>query len=308
MAHYAGSAPVKKITLDDLRRNGDNLPQMPQVAVQLMQLLEDPNSGAEDLAKVIRLDPKLTAQILRLCNSASYGLRREILTVKEAVAVLGMRVLKSMVYVILSKGVLDCSLDEYGLEKGMLWRNALTGAVFSKELVNSRQVSVDAELAFTVALLRSIGRIVLAEYVGPAYGQVLEYAETQQVNYLEAESHILGLDHRKAGIFIAKHWDLPKPFQAVIQYKDKPSDFPAVERQMEPEHYQLACVVHLADMFCKLAGVGASPDDLMCSLDEEAFESLKIPLDEGMVEQLMSRLTQKISVVDEMMAAFEEDE
>lgn len=308
MTYSTGSMPVQKITLDDLRRNGDNLPQMPQVAVQLMQLLEDPNSGADDLAKIIRLDPKLTAQILRLCNSASYGLRREVLTVKEAVAVLGMRVLKSMVYVILSKAVLDKSLDEYGLEKGMLWRSALTGAVFSKELVRIRNLNVDAELAFTVALLRSIGRIVLAEYVGAAYAQVLNYAESNKVNYLEAESQILGLDHRKAGVFIAKHWDLPKPFQAVIQYKDKPSEFPLTDRQMEPAHYQLACVVHIADMFCKLSGVGAAPDELMCSLDEEAFDTLKIPLQDDVIEQLMSRLTLKLSAVDEMMAAFEGDQ
>lgn len=300
-----GHSSIKKITLDDLRRNGDNLPRMPQVAVQLMQLFEREDTGADDVAKVIRLDPKLTAQVLRLCNSASYGFRREILTVKEAVAVLGLRVLKSMVYVILSKAVLDTSVEGYGLEKGALWRNALTGAVFSKELVRMRNIAVDGELAFTVALLRNIGRIVLAEYVGGIYSQVLDYAEENQIDYHQAERTMLGLDHRQAGTFLAKHWDLPQPFQTVIQFKDKPSDMPDAKRQMEPDQHRLACVVHVADMFCKLMGVGATPDELMCQVDESAFETLKVPLEQDVIDSLMERLREKMSVVDDMMAAFD---
>ena len=106
-------APTVKLTLEQIIADIDQMPSVPDVIMRLSRMLEDPNITAEELGQVIQLDTKLTAQLLKISNSAYYGLNRKIMSMKEAVAILGIKALKSLVYAILSNKMLNIQIPLY---------------------------------------------------------------------------------------------------------------------------------------------------------------------------------------------------
>lgn len=284
----------------------DSLPELPQVALRLTQLLDDPNVGAEKLGEVIKVDPSFTGQVLKLCNSAAYGFSRTISTVKEAVAILGFKVLKSMVYTIIAKIALDKPVSGYGLNKGDLWHNALTCAVYAKYIAQ-REKTTDPELAFTAALLRDLGKIVLGEFVGANYQEIEALAVQEQIDFISAEERVLGVNHTTIGVKIAEKWNLPNPLKMVMKYHHKPINFPPA---LEPALIKLILTVHLADVFTMMTGSGVGSDGLMYTLDFDALKQGGFKLTESDFEQLLGELVEQNKVVqqlEESMRTFGED-
>ncbi len=295
-----------KVTLEQVVSKVDKLPQIPEAALRLARLLDNPDANAEEMADVIRLDPDMTTQVLRLCNSAAYGLTREISTVKEAVAILGLKTLKSLVYVIISKMTLDKPVEGYGLDKGDLWHNSLTCAVYAKDLAQ-KIGGVDPELAFTAALLRDIGKLVLGEYVGPSYKDIEEMAVRSQVPFDEAELRVIGINHCEVGKHIAEKWNLPEALTTVIQFKSKPSDIMTspLSSMGKPGLYKLTTIVHLADAFSKMIGSGIGNDGLMYTLDQDALNALGVKVDVQFMDSTLARLVQLEDVIKDMAGSLQ---
>jgi len=287
-----------KPSIQDVIRKIDRLPQLPEAALRLVKLMEDPDISAHNIAEVVKVDPELTSQVLRLCNSAHYGLRQKVETVQQAVAMIGFKALKSMVYVIISKFALDHRVEGYGLEKGALWYNSLACAVYAKDLAK-RIGKTDGEMAFTAALLRDIGKIVIGEYVGPAYQQIEVMAQERQIDFCDAEQQVLGFNHNIVGKQVAEKWALPDYIVKTIQYKNKPSAL--IGKAEKPEIYPLVSTIHLADAFTRMIGHGVGADGLMYTLDEKAIQDLGVPLTNEYMESTLIRLMEMTRQVDDMI-------
>jgi HD-like signal output (HDOD) protein len=300
---------LKPLSLSDLKTLAEKMERPPEVAIQLNRLLHKPNVNAEELADTIKMDSRMTAQVLRLCNSAAYGLRREITTVKEAVAMLGTNALVSMVYAILAKVALDKDVSGYGLEKGQLFRNALTGALYSRYLASRMRGDepVDGEQAFTGAILRDIGKVLLGDYVGDAYGDIEHEAMERQISFPQAEKEILGVSHLEAGHYMAKVWGLPDMLVKSIRYKTEPSAMPTND-PFRKQHFPVVAAVHLGDAFVRMNGVGIGVDGLMYLLDDAALRLLPESQTDAGMEGLMAGLINLHPQVDDMLAFMEEAE
>ncbi len=291
------SSPSKP-SIQDVIRKIDKLPQLPEASLRLVKLMEDPEISAQKVAEVIKVDPELTAQVLRLCNSAHYGLRQKVETVQQAVAMIGFKALKSMVYVIISKFALDHQVPGYGLDKGALWYNSLACAVYSKEIA-TRTRKADGEMVFTAALLRDIGKIVIGEFVGPAYQNIEKMAAEKQLDFSDAEQQVLGFNHNIVGKQVAEKWALPDYIVKTIQYKNKPSAL--VGKPEKPEIYPLVSTVHLSDAFTRMIGHGIGSDGLMYTMDEKAITDLGVPLTNEYMETTLIRLMELTGQVDDMV-------
>lgn len=277
---------MSKVTLPEIIAKVERLPELPQVAMRVSQMLEDSNTNAEKLADVIRLDPSFTSQVLRLCNSAAYGFSRKISTVKEAVAILGFKTLKSMVYTIITKVALDRPVPGYSLHDGDLWYNALTCAVYAKHIAQKEHLP-DPELAFTGGLLRDIGKIVLGEFVGANYAEIEQMTVREHIDFVEAEEAVLGFNHSIVGTRVAEKWNLPPTLVNVIRHHHKPIKLPG---NIAPVEVKLITIVHLADVFTRMIGRGAGSDGLMYSLDMEALEKSGIKVDGMYLERTLGEL------------------
>jgi HD-like signal output (HDOD) protein len=274
------------LTLEQLVHDVDRLPPLPQVVLQVSQLLEDPHIRAEDLAEAIRMDADLTAQLLRLSNSAYYGLRREITSIKEAVAILGLKTLKSMIYTILSHQVLDTPVEGYLLDRGALWLNALAGAEFARHLAQHYQYP-EPDTAFTAAILRDLGKVVLSDYVGPAYRTLELYSKDEKQGFNEAEQSLLGFSHTQVGEQLARKWNFPQKLTLAIGYHHTPSALPLDTTEADR---LLVTVIHMADSFTMMLGIGVGSDGLMYPIDIPALEHIGITVNNEWVETTMMAL------------------
>jgi putative nucleotidyltransferase with HDIG domain len=290
----------RQATLQDIVTKVEQLPQPPQVALRVTRMLEDLNCSAQQLADVIRLDPNMTSQVLRLCNSAAYGFSRKIATVKEAVAMLGFNTLKSLVYTILSHSAFDRAIKGYGLERGALWTNAVTCAVYAKFIAEQRRL-VDPELAYTGAILRDIGKLVLGEFVGANYGEIETLAQKEGIDFVDAEAQVIGFSHTLVGMKIAEKWNLPDKLVKVIRYHHAPSTLP---KGTLPDDVKLVTIVHLADVFTMMVGSGIGSDGMMYSLDGPAIKALGIDLDGPYLETTLAQLVDLNSVVKSLTDSF----
>ncbi|MFM7469769.1 MAG: HDOD domain-containing protein [Vampirovibrionales bacterium] len=275
-------------SIDEIIARFENASPPPTALMQVLNLMERPEVSAEDLAEVIRNDQRLTAVLLKLCNSAAYGLAKKIETIQNAVAILGFKTLKSLVYSMLSHSTLNKPLEGYGLDSGALWTNALTGALFAKSLAKKHGWA-DPEVAFTAGLLRDMGKLALNDYVGQEPKQVEIAARKNQDGYDKAEASVFGIDHAELGYEIAKKWQLPESLCLAIRYHHHPrklkDDNPA------PELLKVVSTVHLADILAVMNGYGVGSDGLMYTLDETILKTLQFELTPLWLESTVSELS-----------------
>ncbi|MCE3235816.1 MAG: hypothetical protein K0Q50_1996 [Vampirovibrio sp.] len=274
------------ITLQEITRKVERLPELPQVALRVSRLLEQESTNADQLSQIIRVDASFTSQVLKLCNSAAYGFARKITTVKEAVAILGFSTLRSMVYTIMAKVVLDRPVPGYSLNEGDLWYNSLTCAVYAKHIGQKERLP-DPEQAFTGGLLRDIGKIVLGEYVGANYSAIEQLTVKERIDFLEAEERIIGFNHCLVGTRIAEKWNLPPLLVNCIRHHHKPMKLPPT---IQPLEAKIIGIVHLADALTQMIGQGSGSDGLMYCLDVDSLAKVGIDLKNNYIERLMGEL------------------
>lgn len=277
---------AKKLTLESISQELTKLPSVPDVILKLSQMLEDSDVTAEELGRVIQLDPQLTAQMLRASNSAYYALPREITSMKEAVAILGQKALKAQVYAILSQKMLNRQLAGYGLGKGDLWNAALTGAVYAKKIATLYDFK-ESDTAFTVAVLRDIGKLILHDYVGDAFQDLEAQAIEFKQGFDEAERQLLGFSHSELGEVIGKKWKFPERMIYGIRYHHKPSE---LKEKVSDDVFQLLGIVHLADALCMMMGHGMGNDGLLYAVDLTYLNAHGFNIDAYTLQELMLHL------------------
>lgn len=290
---------LPKLTLEQLAAQVQGLPPLPQAVVQVSRLLEQEDSNADDLAQIIRLDPDLTSQLLKLSNSAYYGLSRQIGSIKEAVAILGFKTIKSLVYAILSHTVLNRPVQGYGLGQGALWQNALVGAVYSRHLAQRYGVK-DVEAVFTAALLRDLGKLVLEKFVGEAYSHIDAFVQANRVDFCTAEEALLGFNHTQLGQRLALDWNLPTAMALVARYHHTPSQLPEETTTLERK---TVCLVHMGDVFSIMMAQGVGNDGLMYGLDNDGLALAGIKLDGPAIEHLLSELFDLQDQIDSLASS-----
>jgi two-component system cell cycle response regulator len=180
-------------------------PPFPAVAVQLIQQLQDPDVSAGGVARLIEIDPSLTASLLRLVNSPFFGMRREIGNVSEAVMVLGMGVVRRMV---LSLAVAT-PMREHDADPAFArarWHHTVSCAALARRLIDDDAAS--SELAFTAGLLHDMGQVHLLQAHGAAYAQLHEGRGDGDVRTLEAQR--FGEAHDVLGARLLESWGLPQ--------------------------------------------------------------------------------------------------
>lgn len=273
-----------KLTLDKLLDRIDKLPALPNVISMALRKIEDARSSITDIARAISADDGLVANILKLANSAYYGFPRRVVSVTEAIVILGLNTLKSLIYTTLAKDILGKEVKGYALDKGELWRHSIACAIISREIARKRRLG-DIEAFFTAGLLHDIGKTVLDEYIQPEYGEVVSRVSESKVPFNVIEKELLGFDHQEVGGLLAKKWNLPDFLTSAIRYHHNPEETDSIS----------AKVVHVSDGITLMMGYGLGIDGLMYSISGDILEGLGFK-DESSLEDF-------ISYVDKLLVA-----
>jgi putative nucleotidyltransferase with HDIG domain len=188
------------------------LPPFPAVALQLLSLLDNPEVPLKKIVDLLRMDPALSAELLRVANSALYGFVQQIDTVKHAVIVLGSENVKRLALTValgkFSKGFLRYE------NLRVCWNHVMASAMIAEELAVSLNLSKDR--AYTAGLLHDVGRLALLVSYPVEYGNLLAVARQENFDQLECERELFDIDHCAAGQWLAQHWNLPADYGHAI--------------------------------------------------------------------------------------------
>lgn len=250
------------IDADVLRQRIVRLPSLPQAVLDVMRLLGDEDASTADIAERIERDQALTARTLRIANSAFYGVPGRIGTIRNAIGILGLRTVATLLTTAaVSAQFATAKCPEF--EFGVFWRHAIATALMARGL--ARQLRMDEDIAFTAGLLHDIGRLALAAQFPVETGQVLRHARETDQPMLDAERQVLDIDHLCAGVLIATHWRFPAVVIAAIEHHHAPG--PGLVAT-------IVDVVHVADAFAHGLDPSASADEMVPSVEFAAWGRL----------------------------------
>jgi len=184
------------------------IPTLPMVAQKLVDLCRDDRANFKDFARVIETDQGLASRLLRVANSAYYGLRHKATTLDRAITALGLKYVKSI-----ALGFhLATALNQFaatGFNMSVFWRENILRAVMGKQLA-ARYVPDKQDEAFLIGLLQNCGVPFLAQVLGAEYGMIWRECRGSHTSLLKLEQELFEFDHVKAAEMIVEHWALPE--------------------------------------------------------------------------------------------------
>jgi putative nucleotidyltransferase with HDIG domain len=256
-----------------------SFPAMPSTATKLLSLLDDPDVSFAQLEEIIRYDPGLTADILKLTNSAYFGIPLKVSSVKQGMTMLGWKRLLQLVMTLCMSTLMKKPVPGYDLPQGELWRHSIAVSIAAENIVKTLKIP-DAEDVFTAALLHDVGKLVLGSFVKKDL-EFIEDMVSKGLTFDVAEHIILGTDHAEVGSHILKQWSFPDELVNAVRWHHNPE---SCER-----YCKMSDIVHVANNIGKEVGAGRKKSDLHSELSVQAIDNLGLKPDdlEGIAEQTL---------------------
>ncbi len=262
------NAMAAAITQEQLLAAVRRLPSLPAVATELILSFEKETVDTDALARKIALDPSLSAATLRLANSSFYGLAGKVATLADAIMVLGLRQLRSLVVTAAVVGRLPVPAGT-GFDVDAFWRHSICTALAARQI--AEHLKIPAEQAYIAGLLHDIGRLALATCFPELFKEVSAYRTQHDCYLYQAERDVLGLDHSVAGRIMTSHWHFPAAIAEAVACHHAPES---------EEASSLAGVIHVADILAHGLDMGHGSDDLVPRLSANAWYRLSMDWNE----------------------------
>ncbi len=203
--------------MDDIFQSANKLPMLPKVVHEVMQLLNQPEVDTRKLVDTVSHDQVIAAKVLRLANSSYYGSSRTIKTLEDAILLIGMKTLNTLV---IASGV-TTSFKVNNIDMPRFWRHSLVTASVARAL--AREKKLEQETAYVAGLMHSIGQLMIHQVFPQAGLDIDEMCKGLSVLERKAvENSTLGLDHCQVGSELARRWNFPEDIQRVIRYYAEP--------------------------------------------------------------------------------------
>ncbi|MDR1577481.1 MAG: HDOD domain-containing protein [Deltaproteobacteria bacterium] len=237
-----------------------NLPTVPGIVAKISRMVENPETSAAEVGRLIAQDQVLSAKVLRMANSAFFGMSRKISSISQALVILGFDVVKGLV---LTSSVFDM------IQKSMagLWEHSI-GCAAAAGAVATVLGRDDAEEILVAGLLHDLGKVVLALNLPDEMAVVRKKIASGPILFYEAENELLDFDHCDLGEWLAEHWNLPESLAEPMRLHHRPE-----KAVLRPER---VAIVHIADIIIRAKGFGNAGDLLVPPISMAAWEALKL--------------------------------
>ncbi len=256
--------------LATIQRHIDHMPALPVTVTKVMEIANNPAASPVDLNKVISVDPVLMARVLKLINSAYYGLPNKIKSLARAIIMLGINTVKNLALSSAIVKTLGAGEHFDALNPQAFWRHSLGVGVTAKLLAAKRQVPPDArEEYFIAGLLHGIGKIPLNNALSDEYVNAMALADRSQIPLNDAERQVFGFDHADVGALIGKTWKLGESILDTISYYPRPTEYAG-------PYTDIVNTVHVAVYFVTIAEIGFSGDRHPAHVNEDALNALGV--------------------------------
>jgi HD-like signal output (HDOD) protein len=208
------TAVARTKTLDEVLE-GAQLPALPQSAIRLLELSQDPENGPGEFARPIEADPGLTSQVLKFVNSSYFGFSREISNVKLAITMVGVRTIKNFaLWSAVFSLMPNPKCGPFDLKT--MWQDSLRRGLFARSLAKIFGMK-EAEEQFAAALLQDMAIPLLAKELHTQYIELLSRRDGGRMQLSQLERETFGWTHAEAGARMARQWNLPEEFARLIE-------------------------------------------------------------------------------------------
>ena len=193
------------------------LPTLPAIVLKVNQMLQDVETTADELSRVIETDQAMTAKILKLVNSSFYGFKSTVSSISTAVIILGFNTVQHAVVSlsVMKSFALLKNLKRLNIQD--FWNHSLAVAVISKYLADHSDKALSSD-CFTAGLLHDIGKLILAEYFTEYFEKIWLTAVENAVSFVDAEKMEDAVNHAEIGAYLAEKWLLPQPLVDAIRH------------------------------------------------------------------------------------------
>lgn len=262
------------------------LPTLPTVVMQLIKLVNDPGSTANDVQAILGRDQSLTVKVMKLVNSSFYGYAGKIKTLQQAVVILGFGAIKSLS---LSATVFSAfsKQNREGFDRGAFWQHVIATGVAAR-LIASEVKGLQEDEVFIAGIIHDIGKVVLDEYAPDLFDKVLREVRTKHISIYDAEKAVLGASHAQVGRWLGTRWGLPPEMIDAIFYHHQPEN-----AQKAPS---LVAAVHLGDHLARFLKLGSGGDDLVPAIGPTALRQLG--LTDSSLKKAMSLIPAEFAKAD----------
>jgi HD-like signal output (HDOD) protein len=268
----------------------EELPPMPKVLLKAREIIGNENSGFNDIAKIIETDQAIAAKVLKVANSAYYGLSGMVSSIHQASVVLGYQTLEQVITVVSTSSLLGAQLKGYNLSAGALWKHSLAVAIVSRDIARKRAPSVESD-AFSVGLIHDAGKLALDAYVFQKREQIDNYLREQNTSFLLAEREILGFDHTEIAYDLCRKWKLPEDHAIAMRFHHAAN---------ESSENKLAFIVHTANAIAAMAGLSGGPGFEETEILPEALAALRLKPED--IQALSAQLTESVDEITASLA------
>jgi len=251
------------------------LPTLPGIVSKLNSLVENSKSSLQEMARLVSSDQVISARILRLANSPSYGFYR-VSTISNAMILLGVDVVKSL--------ILSSSIFEI-MENSILglWEHSL-GAGVAANIIAKRLKLQECEEISTAALLHDIGKVIIRLKLEEEYEMLLRNNEEKGTASDLIERQNFGTDHAEVGGWLAQNWNLPEKLSVPIRFHHNVD---------ETEIHQVkASVVHMADVLIRASGFSRGGDTCVPRIQPTAWN--RLGLNDSILSEIVEELEDKL--------------
>jgi putative nucleotidyltransferase with HDIG domain len=247
-----------------------DLPPMPQAVIKIQHLILDLNSDTAQVAGIIESDQAIAAKVLKMANSAFYGMSGKISSIHQASLLLGYRTLGEIVTMAAAADILTGKMPGYGYDSQELWQHWLSVAFTAKMIAAMKHKDLLHE-AHTAGLIHDVGKIILDRHVLENKDQISAYMAQGEKTFLDAEGYFFGFDHAEIASEICQTWKIPEKTSLAIKCHHQPSISNGDE---------LSYILHVADNISTMGGIGYDDDDALYELEKGAMDFIKLTQEE----------------------------
>ncbi|MBF0463978.1 MAG: HDOD domain-containing protein [Nitrospirae bacterium] len=243
----------------------ESMPAFPKSVHRIIELTSNINSNPKELVEVIEHDPVLILNILKLVNSASFGLSQKITSINHAVVYIGLNTVKNLALITSTLGVLP-RRNHAGFDIDKFLLHCLSVATISKLLAKRSGVADNVIFDYFLAgMLHDIGKIVFAQYLPDKFKLALAMAKEEKVTLYNAEQKVIGYDHAYIGSMLAEKWKLPSSLVDCISRHHSVTE-------EESKGSEFIDYVFLANQITKQLGIGFAGEILLDTIPKRIFD------------------------------------
>jgi putative nucleotidyltransferase with HDIG domain len=269
-------------TKEDIVKKVGDLKVLPFVARKLLETISDENVSIDELTAIIEKDQTIAARVLKISNSAIYGLRHEVTSLQQAIMVLGFKTIRSLVLSVSTKSL----HKKFGMTEKMIWDHSV-GAAIATKMISSDLGSDVKDIAFIGGLMHDMGKVFMNNETPEAFSEVMMKMYNDGIESITAEEEIYGYNHAEIGSRVIAKWGLSPVLVKILEMHHLSNT--SLEDVGDPLVAQGTACVNLSDYICKVLGIGyREPDDsvILKELPSAVFLKLNNDKMDALVEDV----------------------